>query len=489
MSRALRVLASFSVLALAAGCFMERSFRVAPLVDEQIPPADPILVESSSEAASPIAVAVTPVATDAEYAKPSRPTAREWLVGAHASIESLLPKHEHRTLLTQDIIPNGQPIDVYAHFNKRFEDQKSVFSNFEGLQHSAQATSWRFRIDEELPPWPGFRDVTIPLGNYEMFARLGLADRNGIPIDADCVVILPGILGDTSGLRTRDMAEQLRASGLHVLAIEMRGHGRTELRNPDVRYTFGLIEVGDLMHVSDWAESQPHVRRTGLIGFCWGGSQALLTAWFEGRAENDPFVVEKFRQFLPPPSSKRRFSAGVMSISPVLNYDDVMDALDVAQNPIQEPVLATIQKTIASRAARKGCSDQTGNLRHLIDCDLSNSELRSSSDDPDLRAFLRLMEYKGLQGGDKLESARMPVLILNGINDPLCSSQRLAEFMATIDNPNVAAMVLPGGGHVGFAPYAKDYYYRLIVRFFDSKSGAAADPAPAAFVRTAARDQ
>ena len=32
----------------------------------------------------------------------------------------------------------------------------------------------------------------------------------------------------------------------------------------------------------------------------------------------------------------------------------------------------------------------------------------------------------------------------------------------------VAAVVLPGGGHIGVAAYAKKYYYSLMMNFFDA---------------------
>ena len=35
--------------------------------------------------------------------------------------------------------------------------------------------------------------------------------------------------------------------------------------------------------VSEWLQAQPHIRRTGLVGFCSGANEALLTAWHYGR--------------------------------------------------------------------------------------------------------------------------------------------------------------------------------------------------------------
>jgi hypothetical protein len=41
-------------------------------------------------------------------------------------------------------------------------------------------------------------------------------------------------------------------------------------------------------------------------------------------------------------------------------------------------------------------------------------------------------------------------------------------------HPFVSAVVLSGGGHVGFAPFAKDYFYSLIANYFDARVGVAA---------------
>ena len=41
-------------------------------------------------------------------------------------------------------------------------------------------------------------------------------------------------------------------------------------------------------------------------------------------------------------------------------------------------------------------------------------------------------------------------------------------------NPQVACLLLLGGGHIGFGPYSPAYFYSLILDFFDSQTGAAA---------------
>ena len=93
--------------------------------------------------------------------------------------------------------------------------------------------------------------------------------------------------------------------------------------------------------------------------------------------------------------------------------------------------------------------------------------------------MLRLVAYRQQPAGDKLDSARMPVLIVHGADDPLIPAQDIADLMASVRNPRVAAVVLPSGGHVGFAGYSPRYYLSLIINFFDPIRGAAVGIQPA----------
>ena len=84
------------------------------------------------------------------------------------------------------------------------------------------------------------------------------------------------------------------------------------------------------------------------------------------------------------------------------------------------------------------------------------------------------MSYKGRASFDKLEHARTPILFVHACDDPLSPAQGVGDLISTIDNPLVCAVILPSGGHVGFAAYCKEYYFSLIANFFDPVVGAAA---------------
>lgn len=88
--------------------------------------------------------------------------------------------------------------------------------------------------------------------------------------------------------------------------------------------------------------------------------------------------------------------------------------------------------------------------------------------------YVRLMPYRGRDVTNKLESIRVPTLVVYGIDDPVASAQSVADLLSQTQNPMVAGVILPGGGHCGFAPYSKNYFYSLLVSFFDRDLGAAA---------------
>lgn len=53
------------------------------------------------------------------------------------------------------------------------------------------------------------------------------------------------------------------------------------------------------------------------------------------------------------------------------------------------------------------------------------------------------------------------------VDGQVAPAQTIADLFGRLKNPNVAAIVLPSGGHIGFGPYAPAWYYSLIPSFFD----------------------
>jgi predicted alpha/beta-fold hydrolase len=349
----------------------------------------------------------------------------------------------------------------------------AIWYNLPGILYSAQATGSRFEAGPP-PAWPGFDDVWIPVNHQLSLAgRLGLAQRDGRSLRSVCIVLVPGLFGDNWTARSRDLSGALLDAGYHVLSLEQRGHGQTEQRFPDIPYTYGAFETGDLLAVAEWLQQREDVSETGLIGFCWGANEALLTAWEDGRDEEDPHVSPSLQVRLRP-RGRPCYRAGVIAFSPPIRFEQVMDRIDRHRSVVIDPVADSLEKIVNSRARQKGYSDVNGSLRRLT----QREAKKAAPDDPQFADvglnYLRLLPRDGTGSDSKMDAARVPVLVVHAVNDPIGSAQDVAELITGTDNPNVAAIVLPDGGHCGFAAYAREYFYSLVVNYFDRDRGAAA---------------
>ena len=447
------------------GCFFkERSFPHDPATRVTIDPPD-----------SQATQFVTVGASQPDADRPAI-TTRQWLVAADRKLRPLLPAHRKAPLLTEQLTqPTGQPTDLVAQFEIKTDHLESIFANFLGLAYSAQASS-AHESARQAPPWDGFEDVWIPVRpDLQLSGRLGLArDSSGRVNDADCIVILPGLRGDHSILRVRDLAVALRRSGFHVLSIELRGMGQTDRRYPACEYTWGILETNDLLLVADWLQSRPHVRRTGLVGYSWGSNQAIMAAWAEGRTDTDGIPPRLVRYMTPtsqPGQPARRFQAGAIAFSPIPRFENLLDKLEVEQSAWQHPALSGLQATVRDRMIFKGYPNPCGSMRELF----KHIGIGYDEAVADGLEYVRLMPYKGLAVHDRLNGTRVPLLIVHSADDMIAPAQDVADLIATTHNPNVAAIVLPSGGHIGFAPYATAWYYNLILNFFDPVWGAAGE--------------
>ena len=409
----------------------------------------------------------------------SRPAdTRAWIKAAHQRLEHLLPPRGRRVLLTEQLTtPAGDPVDVYSYFEKDPSTLTLLRHNWYGILHTAQGVSRSSAIDQPAPEWPGFQTVWVPVGgDIRLHGRIGLSTGpDGQPRKADCIVLIPGFLGDNAVQRTREVAIALLTNGFHVIALELRGHGQVERFNPNLYYTFGVLETQDLLKVSEWLEdTYPCVQRTGLIGFCWGGNHGMMAAWFDGRGPDDPSISPRLAAILDPPSPRRHYTAGIMAFSPVLSWESLMERADLPHDLWTDASTHFFQETIKGRMARKGYPEVSGSLRQLINYEFARSSLGPSFPMTEVYNAVRLLPHKGRDDGDKLESARVPLLLVTSVNDPFLSAQDMAVLASRTSNPQVACLLLRGGGHIGFGPYSPAYFYSLILDFFDSQTGAAA---------------
>jgi pimeloyl-ACP methyl ester carboxylesterase len=347
------------VLALVGGCFSERSF---PLRSSDVVH---LKLKTAGNPSNPAATA-GPQST------------RQWLASIVPALRRFLPRQDRPVMLTEQMRDAaGRPVDVYRWFDRNPNKMQLLFGNWWAVQHTAQSIERGYAIEKAPAVWPGFKAVWIPVApDLQLHGFLGFAEKDSRPISADCIVVLPGLFGDNGALRSRDVSIALRNSGFHVLSFEPRGHGQVEARYPNVYYTYGLLDVQDLMDVSDWLEdTYPHIRRTGLIGFCWGANQALLAAWYDGRSKDDPSIAPALARCLPPPTERVHYAAGVIAFSPVLRWERFLDRMDTPKCVWTDPAPAMFQQANKEHMQRKGFPEVTGSLRTAIAYDIAWSGL------------------------------------------------------------------------------------------------------------------
>lgn len=405
-------------------------------------------------------------------------SARQWLTETHAHFRHLLP-NDPEPLLTENLTGESQPpADVWEYFDRKPTNIGRVYNNWAGLRESAQSGGRPYQQYDPSLAWEGFEDITLKtLDGHEVSGRLGWArSSSGQIIDADCIILVPGVYGHNLTLRTRDMAAALRATGFHVLAMEPRGHGQTAQRHPDLPFTFGVLETCDLLAAAAWLESQPHVKETGAMGHSWGANTVLLAAWYQDRALDDPDVGPELRNRMPVLPPGRHLKAGVIASSCIPRFEEVLDLMETEQSVLSNPGINNLQNTVRRRMRDRGSNDNSGSLRKLIAFEFSHSCLSYTGCVDEGLRFLRLMPYKELPVGKKLERSRVPTLIVHSGNDPLIPVGDAADLLKGMHNPNVAALIIAGGGHVGYLPYARQYMFNMVVDFFATHGGSIERP-------------
>lgn len=443
--------AAFSALLAAAlpivGCLGEESF---PMVEADL---------------------IRPVAADFFPSTDQRPTTREWAVAAHKRLHPLLPASAQPAMTTDEMAaPAGGVADVGARFGLNPAHLDSIFFNFKGILHTAQVLSGGFRNAGRTPTWPGFTPVEIPMDDgLKMCARW--APPTGTDLGGSWVVIAHGLFGSIDGADPLNHAEALRAFGHHVLAIEMRGHGDTNVLAPAYPIEFGVTESRDLLATSRWLRQTQQARRVGLVTFCSTSHHALITAWLDGR---DPTHEDKSTPIfgsVAPPLAQPAFNAGILAVSPPVDLVATTDRQDVPHCLLCEPAKASL--TAKTEQRMQECGYPISHvLWKMVEHELCRSQWKAQYPDypaliKDVVRFVNFHADDWREGVRRMERVRSPLLILHAANDPLAPPQEVADLFGRVRNPNCAVIMLARGGHTGFPALSAPYYYSLMRAFFD----------------------
>ena len=440
---------------------------------------------------------------------------RHWAARAATLAAPLLPGDADAVLTTDDLSKNGQIIDVYRHFDVNPANLDDIFTNLDGLEQTAQVVSPDRELDARghlvRPAWRNFTDVDVPGSDgTPLYGRLSdplpparmatlshaptashgspgaLANLISPPVDTGTYIIVShGLFGSIDGMDMENQVTALRSAGFHVLAIEMRGHGETQCRHPEATLSFGIHESADLLSAARWLKSKYHARRVGLICFSLGGYEGLLTAWLDGARPVTRFGDLPFLADLPRPAAEPAFNAGMVIVSSPIDIISTADEFDTHHTLLEAPMKATFQEHIARRVTLYN-EPATYSMWGLAESEFYRSGwgTKYGSFEALKPELLRFMDLKGddwNEGVRRMENVRVPVLMINSANDPLGTAQGVADLFGRVKNPNIGVVMTSEGGHMAFTAYAPDYYYTLLLNFFNPATGPVAQsPLPLA---------
>jgi predicted alpha/beta-fold hydrolase len=451
LMRLTALLLTFTML----GCFSERSF---PANENQI----------------------KRLGADAPPA-PEKISTRQWINKAHANLVSLLPAGKRKALSTDQLLDgDGSVMDVYAYMKLKPENLDSLFFNLAGIEQSAQVTSPE--PADYCADWPGFESVCIKVTNGDQVCgRLAPPLKNDL--GGSYIVITHGLFGAMCGLDVQNQVAALRNAGHHVLALEMRGHGATMVKFPTQTITFGVLEAPDLLAVSRYLKAERGAKRVGLVAFSLTAFAAMQAAWIDaGGLSEDRFGAMALFKDVPKPEKIPAFDAGMLLISPPVNFIETGETFEAERNALSGTVRSVFQKKAARRLELRG-EKPTYKLWDFAASEMKLSILGERYPEPaalrkDCTTYFNLGENNWAEGRRRLESVRSPMLVLEAANDPLGTAQAVADLMGPLKNPNCGAIILSQGGHMGFPALSADYYYSLMLNYFDPKTGPAVQNRP-----------
>ena len=431
---------------LAAGCFSERSFEMVPAQLVRMPAGQSL-------------------------------STREWATRMHALAADKLPADRRDGVTTDQLKEGDVPLNVWQRFHLEPTELDSIFTNLHGIEQSAQVSSPPPVMENghvKRTLWVGFQAVQVPVGKDQfLFGIMGTPEPDR-EIPGSFIILTHGLFGSLDGYDIENHAQALRRAGHHVLAIEMRGHGETRCEHPEYAITFGVRESGDLLATTDWLRATHGAMRVGLVCFSLTGYESLLTAWLDGRHAVEEFAGMPLLQELPAHRERAAFDAGMFVVSAPVGIMGVTKDFEHRYSALDGPVKASFQDRVAQRLHDYG--DPAGfSMWDLSRAELMRSGLMAKPIEfdvakPDFLRFIDMSADHWRVGAARMENVRVPLLVLSAANDPLATGQSVADLFALQGNPNIGVVLLKEGGHMGFSALSADYYYSLMVNFFDPKT-------------------
>jgi predicted alpha/beta-fold hydrolase len=266
------------------------------------------------------------------------------------------------------------------------------------------------------------------------------------------VIVVHGIYDSHTSRYVVEYAEVLRRWGFHVVALDMRDHGRLRGRTPPP--SLGLHEGRDL-YAAACALADAEGVSVGVLGLSYGG-QCAVRAAHEATLAGRPEVLR----------------GGVLTLNAPLNIHEAVLALDddsrlpraqgLRARLVTHELRGVFTRHLRMRIREHGpfdhpVEDYEGYIRDVV--------LPAYPKDPPLvGAFLGAARCTQPSVLGKLA---VPLAALHSRDDMLVPVRHLREAAAAAaGNPLVAALELPAGAHVGYGIVDPQGTLQLLAAFF-----------------------
>jgi predicted alpha/beta-fold hydrolase len=236
-------------------------------------------------------------------------------------------------------------------------------------------------------------------------------------------LLLHGWEGSVEARYVLTLAQQLFAQGVDVVRLNLRDHGDTHHLNEGIFHSCRLAEVVDAVAavLQRWPQ-----RECWLTGFSLGGNFALRVA-----AIGDARVASL---------------AGVIAVSPVLDPDNAMTAMErglpVYQRYFVRKWSDSLRRKQAAWPAKHDFDDLLrsggGTLRNM-----TAALVAQHTDFPTMQAYLAGYAITG----ERLANLAVPAVILAAQDDPIIPAADLAHLARS---PHLRIVTTQHGGHMGF---------------------------------------
>jgi predicted alpha/beta-fold hydrolase len=281
-------------------------------------------------------------------------------------------------------------------------------------------------------PYPEFQEVEIPgSGGVTLTGRHSVGPP-GQPV----VIVVHGLFDSHVSRYVIEHAVSLAHMGFHVVALDMRDHGRLRGKKPPG--SLGVHEGKDLFAAASALGDKEGVP-VGILGLSFGG-QCAVRAALEATLAGRPEVLR----------------GGVMTLSAPLQIQEAICALDdrtrlpppqgLRRKLITRELYAVLQRHLRLRLGEQKlahpAADYEGYIREIV--------LPAYPDLPNLVGAV--LGAARCTQPSVLGAIKVPVAIVHAADDFLVPPLHLREAKrAAGDNPFVTTRELPAGGHVSFA--------------------------------------